>query len=35
MQEELTQLHEMQRDRDRAIAADRFDVALAAQVFCT
>jgi hypothetical protein len=31
-QEEVVQLHDMQRGRDRAIAADRYDVAVAAQV---
>jgi hypothetical protein len=28
----MQQLHDMQRGRDRAVAADRYDVALAAQV---
>jgi hypothetical protein len=32
LQEELQQLHDMQRGRDRAIASGRYDVAVAAQV---
>jgi hypothetical protein len=32
LQDELHQLHELQRGRDRAVAADRYDVAMAAQV---
>jgi hypothetical protein len=32
LQEELQQLHDMQRGRDRAVASGRYDVAVAAQV---